>query len=121
VITDAVAAAGLLAGIISMFLSGRQRSVERQSTARFLVEMDRCHEECLRQIGQVADEFAASQRAAQSSAELLNDGRLAVSERTRALRMLRSGKATDTTAREMRLGRREVELLAKVSTLLAKN
>ncbi len=115
----AVAGAGLLAGIVSMFLSWRQRSAERHGYDQLRSEMERRHAECLGQIGKLSEEMATSKRAAQSSVEFLNDGRMAIPARTRALRMLRSGKGSDITAVELGLGRREVELLAKVATLLA--
>jgi hypothetical protein len=120
-ITCVAAGAGLLAGILSMFLSWRHRSAQRVGSERLRMEMERRHEECLRQLGRVTEEFATSERAAHSSMELLSGGRLAIPARTRALRMLRSGKAADTTAIELGLGRREVELLAKVATLLSVN
>jgi hypothetical protein len=104
-----------------VFLNWRQRSAQRVSSELFRVEMDRRHEECLLRIGRVSEDLATSEKAAQSSLELLSDGRLAMPARTRALRMLRSGKSPDTTAKELGLGRREVELLAKVATLLAAN
>ena len=67
----------------------------------------------------VAERLDASELSAQSSAELLQDGRLSLPARPRALRMIRSGMAPDSIAAELGLARAEMRLLAKVATLLS--
>jgi len=114
-----VAAAGLFAGILSLLLNWRQRFVQSRNARRLRDEMERGRLECLRQIGLVGENLETSERNAQSSLELLRDGRLGMPARSRALRMLRSGQAADTTAAELGLARNEVHLLEKIAVLLA--
>lgn len=117
----AIAGAGLLTGILGIFLNWRQRSAERHSSGRLRVETERAYEECSRRIGEVAESVAILERNAQSNMESLSDGRLAMPAGSRALRMLRSGNAPETTARELGLNKREAELLARVAALAAKS
>jgi HAMP domain-containing protein len=117
--TDALGAAGLIAGIVSVFAIWRQQSVHTRDNTRLREETDRRHHECLAQICQVREEMEASETNAQSSLELLRDGRLGMPARARALQMLRSGMAAETAATELGLARNEVQLLAKVAALLA--
>ena len=64
-------------------------------------EVARCREECSRQIGMFGERVAISERSVQANLECLRDARLGMPTRARALEMLRSGVAADTTAREL--------------------
>ena len=116
--TEVAAAAGLIAGILSVFLGWRQRCAQGRDTRHLREELDRGRRECLRQIGQLRTEMEESEKNAQSNVELLRDGRLGMPARARALQMLRSGMAAETAAAELGLARNEVQLLAKVAAIL---
>jgi len=133
-ITNGVAAAGLLAGIASLLVSWRQaclraqelretRSIQtslQESREKSLREdMERGHRQCRGEIAEIRETLAETGKNAQVNLELLRDGRLGMPARARALRMLRSGMAAETTAVELGLARNEVQLLEKVSILLA--
>lgn len=115
----AVAAAGFLAGIVSLVLNWLQGSAHARRVERLRDELDRSYRDCVRRIGVVGDSLETSEKNAQSSLELLRDGRLGMAARARALRMLRSGVAADTAAAELGLGRNEVRLLEKVGIVMA--
>lgn len=117
--TTAVAGAGLLAGIVSLVLNWRQGSVQARRMELLRDEMDRSYRDCVRRIGVVGESVETSEKSAQSSLELLRDGRLGMAARARALRMLRSGVAADTAAAELGLARNEVRLLEKVAIVMA--
>lgn len=115
---DAIAVSGVLTGALSLALNYRHRLALARSASTLRTEMAAKHDECLRQVEQVTGRLETSERNAQSSAELLRDGRLSVPVRSRALGMLRSGLAPDTIAAELGLARAEMRLLGKVSALL---
>jgi hypothetical protein len=127
---EVVAAAGLLAGIVSLLVNWRQgclRARELRDTREIQVslqeslrqDMERGHRQCLGEIAEVRETVAETEKNAQVNLELLRDGQLGMPARARALRMLRSGMAAETTAVELGLARNEVQLLEKVSILLA--
>jgi len=121
-ITEGVAAAGLLAGIISLLMNWRLRILrarDRRAMLSFREEMERGQQQCLGHITEVREILAEAEKNAQANLELLRDGRLGMPARARALRMLRSGMAAETTAIELGLARNEVQLLEKVAVLLA--
>jgi hypothetical protein len=115
----AVAAAGFLAGIVSLVLNWLQGRAQARRMERLRDEMDRSYRDCVRRIGVVGESLEMSEKNAQSSLELLRDGRLGMAARARALRMLRSGVTADTAAAELGLARNEVRLLEKVAIVLA--
>jgi hypothetical protein len=128
-ITEAVAAAGLLAGIVSLLVSWRQgclrarelrdtREIWASRETRVREDMERGHRQCLGEIAVIRETLAEAEKNAQVNLDLLRDGRLGMPARARALRMLRSGMAAETTAVELGLARNEVQLLEKVSILL---
>jgi hypothetical protein len=125
-ITDGVAAAGLLVGIVSLLVNWRQ-GWQRARVEREMVniqeslreEMERGHRQCQGEIAEVRETLAEAEMNAQVNLELLRDGRLGMPARARALRMLRSGMSAETAATELGLARNEVRLLEKVSILLA--
>lgn len=121
-ITQCVAAAGLLAGFVSLLLIRRQsirQAREIELLRSTLTEaMEQCRQKCQEEIAEVRETLAEAEKNAQASLDLLRDGRLGMPARARALRMLRSGMAAETTAVELGLARNEVQLLEKVSILL---
>jgi hypothetical protein len=117
--TDATGAAGLIAGILSLLVSYRQRSVQRRDMTRLQERTDRGHRECLQEIVRVGAEMEESEKNARLSQESLRDGRPGMPARARALQGLRSGMAAETVATELGLPRNEVQLLAKVAAILA--
>jgi len=129
-ITEAVAAAGLLIGMVSLPMNWRLRILRRRDMSamremqKSLQEsareaMERGQQQCLAEIAEVRETLAEAEKNAQANLERLRDGRLGMPSRARALRMLRSGMAAETTAVELGLARNEVQLLEKVAILLA--
>lgn len=133
-ITNGVAAAGLLAGIVSLLVSWRQsclRARELRETRSIQISMQETlekslredmecgHRQCRGEIAEIRETLVEAEKNAQVNLGLLRDGRLGMPARARALRMLRSGMAVETTAVELGLARNEVQLLEKVSILLA--
>ena len=132
-IFDGVAAAGFLTGIVSLAVIWWQsrlhdrglreiRNVldaqdELQKTLRDDLECGLVR--CRAEIAELRENLAEAQQNAQANLDLLRDGRLGMPARARALRMLRSGVSAETAATELGLARNEVQLLAKVSVLLA--
>ena len=130
IITDGVAGAGLLAGIFALLMSRRQGCLRGRSAQEMLElheslqkslreEMERGQKHAHEGIAEVRETLAAAEMNAQVNLELLRDGRLGMPARARALRMLRSGMSAETAAAELGLARNEVQLLQKVSILLA--
>jgi len=115
----AIAVTGLFAAIVSLVQNWRHGYAQRRRSECQRDEMDHIYRDCLRRIGAVAEKLETSRKNAQSSVELLRDGRLGMPARARALRMLRSGVAADTAAVELGLARSEVRLLGKVAIVLA--
>jgi hypothetical protein len=95
------------------------RDTHENLQKNLLEEMERGHRQCLGEIMEIRETLTAAEMNAQVNLELLRDGRLGMPARARALRMLRSGMAAETTAVELGLARNEVQLLEKVSMLLA--
>jgi hypothetical protein len=133
IITEAevVAAAGLLAGIVSLLVNWRQgclrarelretREIQARLQESLRQDMEHGHRQCLGEIAEIRETVAETEKNAQVNPELLRDGQLSMPARARALRMLRSGMAAETTAVELGLARNEVQLLEKVSILLAR-
>lgn len=118
-IPEAVAGAGALTGLLSLALNRRQGRVFRREIAKLRDEMDRGHRESLERVSLVGEALETSERNAQSSLELLRDGRVSLPARARAFRMLRSGMAAETAATELGMARNEVRLLEKVAGVLA--
>jgi hypothetical protein len=117
--TDIVSVAGVASGILSLTMVWRQRSAQHRDARRLQEETNRAREECLCEIRRLGVEMAESESKAKTSLELLGDGRMAMPARARALQMLRSGMAAETTATELGLARNDVRLLAKVAGILA--
>jgi hypothetical protein len=115
---DAIAGAGLTTGMLSLILNWRQRSRQSREVRCLRLEIDRSHQECLGQISRVSESIEVSEKNTQSSMDLLRDGRLSMPARARALRMLRTGMAAETTATELGMARNEVRLLEKVAAVL---
>lgn len=118
-VNDAIAGTGLMAGIVSLVLNWRQRLLQRRDAGCLRAEMERSHKDCLGRIGRVGENLETSERNAQSSLELLRDGRLGMPARARALRMLGSGIGAETAAAELGMAKNEVRLLEKVAAVLA--
>jgi hypothetical protein len=129
-LTDGVAGTGLLAGIFALLLCRREarlRAREKREVAdiqeglqnSLREEMECGRRQCLGEITEIRETLTEAEKNAQVNLELLRDGRLGMPARARALRMLRSGMAAETTAAELGLARNEVQLLEKVSHLLA--
>ena len=137
ILTDGLAGAGLLAGIVSLLVSWRQGCLRargrrqmreiRASKPAFRTslqksvreEMERNYRQCQGETAAVREIVAEAEKNAQVNLELLRDGRLGMPARARALRLLRSGMLAETAAAELGLARNEVQLLlAKVSILL---
>ncbi len=116
---DAIGLAGLITAGFSVTLARRQRTTQERAALALKQEMHEQYRECLLRMSEVAGRIDAAERSVQSSAELLQDGRLSLPVRSRALRMIRSGMAPDSIAVEMGLPRAEMRLLAKVAVLLA--
>ncbi len=130
IITDGVAGAGLLVGVFALLVSWRQgclRARGMRETAEIQESLQKSLREevehgrlqCQGEIAEVRETLAEAEKNAQANLELLRDGRLGMPARARALRMLRSGMSAETAAAELGLARNEVQLLAKVSILLA--
>ena len=129
-VAEGIAVAALLAGIAGLAASWRQTRLRRRDL-REIRETLEIHDrlqkslcddlrvEMKRGLGQCRDEIAEAEKNAQATMELLRDGRLEAPARSRALRMLRSGMSAETAAAELGLARNEVQLLEKVSVLLA--
>lgn len=125
-ITQCVAAAGLLAGFVSLFVSlllNRRQCIRRAREIELLRStlteaMEHGRQRCQEGIAEVRETLAEAEKNGQANLDLLRDGRLGMPARARALRMLRSGMAAETTAMELGLARNEVQLLEKVSILL---
>jgi hypothetical protein len=121
-ITQCVAAAGLLAAFVSLLLirsQGVRRAREMGLLRSALTEaMEHGRKNFQEEIAEVRETLAEAEKNAQTNLDLLRDGRLGMPARARALRMLRSGMAAETTAMELGLARNEVQLLEKVSILL---
>jgi hypothetical protein len=129
-ITDGVAAAGLLVGIVSLLVNWRQgwlrargmremAEIQTSLQESLREEMERGQRQCQGEIGEVRETLAEAEKNAQVNRELLRDGRLGMPARARALGMLRSGMSAETAAVELGLARNEVRLLEKVSIFLA--
>lgn len=121
-IFEAIAGGALLFSAFGLAFTWRQRRNLRRVSSALRDEMERDREDLARQvtlIDQKVIEAVEAQHGMQTSLELLRDGRLGLSARTRALKMLRSGVAADTAAAELGLPRNEVRLLAKVAAVLA--
>jgi len=130
---DGMAAAGLLTGIACLALIWWQSRI-RARGLRKIVEMFDIQERqqkswregmqlgltgCRGEIAEIRDNLTEAEKNSQANIDLLRDGRLGMPARARALRMLRSGVSAETAAAELGLARNEVQLLAKVSVLLA--
>ena len=129
-ITDGVVAAALLVGIVSLFVNWRRGRLRARAAREMLdlyeslqkslrEDMERIERQCLGEIAAVRETMAEAETNSQANLELLRDGRLGMPARARALRMLRSGMLAETAAAELGLARNEVQLLEKVSILLA--
>jgi hypothetical protein len=130
---DGAAAAGLLTGIVclAMFWWQSRLRVRGLRELRETLDIQQGQQKSLRedleegltqcrgQIAELSDNLTKAERNAQSNMDLLRDGRLGMPARARALRMLRSGLSAETAAAELGLARHEVQLLQKVSVLLA--
>jgi hypothetical protein len=134
IITDGVAGASLLVGIFALLVSwlqGRARARDKREMAGIQTslqeslqkslreEAERGRVQCQGEIAGVRETIAEAEKNAQANLESLRDGRLGMPARARALRMLRSGMSAETAAVELGLARNEVQLLEKVSILLA--
>lgn len=130
ILTDGLAGAGLLAGIVSLLVSWRQGCLRVREKREILdiqtslqtsvrEEMERNYRQCQGETAAVREIVAEAEKNAQVNLELLRDGRLGMPARARALRLLRSGMLAETAAAELGLARNEVQLLEKVSILLA--
>jgi hypothetical protein len=129
-LTDGVAGAGLLVGLFALLVSWRQGRLRARGVREMLdlheslqknlrEEIEGGRRQCQGEIAEVRETLAAAEMNAQVNLELLRDGRLGMPARARALRMLRSGMSAETAAAELGLARNEVQLLQKVSILLA--
>lgn len=112
------AAAGLMAGMLSVWLHRRARSAWRLEAEELRAEMLRIRGECLAEAGRVGNEFEAWKRETQMAADAVCDGRLSASVRSRAMRMLRAGVTPAAAAAELGLARSEVRLLQEVTAAL---
>jgi len=130
---DGVAAAGLLTAIVclamiwwqgSMRVSGQREihqmlDLQERQQKSLHEDLELGLTQCRAEISELRDNLAEAEKNAQSNKDLLRDGRLGMPARSRALRMLRSGVSAETAATELGLPRNEVQLLEKVSLLLA--
>jgi hypothetical protein len=111
-------AAGLLAGAMSVWLHQRGRMAGRRELEALRAELARVRVDSLAELGRLGEEFEGWKRDSQRGVELC-EGQLSVTARSRALRMLRAGVAADAVAGELGMGRSEVELLRDGAGVLA--
>jgi hypothetical protein len=120
-IPEAMAAAGmgagLMAGVLCVWLDQRARSAWRRETAALRAELGRVRVDSLAEIGRVGKDLEEWKCGSQASAEFC-EGRLSVTARSRAMRMLRAGIAPEAAAVELGMARSEVELLKEVAGAL---
>jgi hypothetical protein len=117
-LSDGIAGASLVAVMLGLAVNWRHRVLQRRENAQIRAELAKGHEECLGKISRMRGRVEESERNAQLNAELLHDGRLSASSRSRALRMLRSGMSAETAATELGMAKSEVRLLEKVAAVL---
>jgi hypothetical protein len=110
-------AAGLMAGLLCVWLDQRARSAWRRESAELRAELGRVRVDSLAEIGRLGKEVEVWKRESQSGAEFC-EGRLSATSRSRAMRMLRAGIAPETAAVELGMARSEVELLREVAGAL---
>ncbi len=116
---DVVGSAGFVLGFAGLVVSWLQARGRNRDLVCLRAEMDRERVECLTRLDSLALDLKTAEASAQSSLELLRDGRLSLPARARALQMLRSGVSAETAAGELGMARSEVRLLQKVAAVLA--
>jgi hypothetical protein len=112
-------AAGLMAGLLCVWLDQRGRTARRREMVELRVELGRVRVDSLAEIGRLRKDLEEWKRESQASVEFC-EGRLSVTVRSRAMRMLRAGIAPETAAVELGMARSEVELLREVAGALVR-
>ncbi|HEU5022932.1 MAG TPA: hypothetical protein VFT60_13620 [Bryobacteraceae bacterium] len=112
------AAAGLLAGVLCVWLNQRTRAEQRREIAELRAELHRVRVESLGEMERVAKDLETWKCESQAATEFY-EGRLSVTARSRVLRMLRAGIAPEAAAAELGMARSEVQLLKEVAGALA--
>jgi hypothetical protein len=110
-------AAGLMAGLLCVWLYQRSRTAWRREAAELRSELGRVRVDSLAEIGRLGKEIEDWKRESQAGAEFC-EGRLSATARSRAMRMLRAGIAPETAASELGMARSEVQLLKEVAGAL---
>jgi hypothetical protein len=110
-------AAGLMAGMLCVWLYQRGRSARRAGVEELRGELGRVRVDCLAEVGRIRKELEERYVESQATAELC-EGRLSGAGRSRAMRMLRAGIAPETAAAELGIARSEVELMRAVAGAL---
>jgi hypothetical protein len=112
------AAAGLMVGTASVWLHRRARSAWRRDMGELRLEMERVRVACLAEAGRARKEIEEWKRELPANTELVCDGRLSATTRSRAMRMLRAGATPAGAAAELGIARSEVRLLQEVAAAL---
>ncbi len=110
-------AAGLMAGALCVWLYQRSRTAWRREAAELRAELGRVRVDSLAEIGRLGKEIEEWKRESQAGAEFC-EGRINVTVRSRAMRMLRAGIAPETAAAELGMAQSEVRLLKEVAGAL---
>ncbi len=109
----------LFAGLLSLMHGWRLQVKSAREHERTRCDVQSQLREYLVQLAGISHELEKIGSNTSSNLEMPGDGRLGISTRAKALRMLRTGVAAETAAAELGLGRAEVRLLGKVGVLLA--
>lgn len=116
-IPEAMAAAGMAAGLMAGALCVWLHQRGQRQVSELRAELVRVRVEGLAEIGRVGKEIEEWKRESRVSAEFC-EGRLSVTARSRAMRMLRAGIAPEAAAVELGMARSEVQLLKEVAGAL---
>jgi hypothetical protein len=113
--------AGCAAALLSLLLQASEcRRFSRYSiSARNRLKQHDDH--CSEQLAQIREAHQALEMSFQSARDVLRSGRLNGSSRAAALQFFRAGMSPDTAASSLGIARREIRMLARVSSLLAGN
>jgi hypothetical protein len=112
------AAAGLMAGMLSVWLHRRTVAAWRREAAVWRREVEELRAACFAETARVGKELEAWKRESQAAADAVCDGRLSASTRSRAMRMLRAGVTPAAAAAELGIARSEARLLKEVAAAL---
>jgi hypothetical protein len=110
--------AGLLMALTCVVLWRQQHRLAARSRQDFAAMLQQHQAECVEKIGLLGRNVAALETSAQNI-ENLGQAALTRSRRSQAIQLLRSGMSPETAASNLGIARREMRLIARVSSILS--